>query len=458
MDRSQRYRIVVTGHAGLQKETCLTNLCQYIYNQDPTWKNFAENEEAQKNREKELAQWYEAEKNLKPIVQFLTTEWYEQIPKWYYSISTAIARCNSDNPKYAFLSLHLTYRWKSDFISPVSWRIPIVGEHGVRKETSIFELIKNEFKPNCFITLIDDIHYVQKRIKRGIYLRLRELLNWRNIETIFTDLMAREIICESSPTYNALSFPFEHSPVVAIRHPSKMFFDLLFGKSDLPRIYASFPISRTRDNKIFRDEIDRFRNILLSKFVVYDPLTIDERPLQGIYEKNVESENIKDHYSISMDDRWPIPADRTLCNEEPKEVSEISWDEIKEISTSPQKEKSEIDRSIESRDFRLIDQSDFLVAYRPCYKSANFNFSGGTRDEIKYAIRRSKPFFIIHDSEEDGPFTPKTFDIEPINSTFIIDEIKSLSKQENQEKALNILIDRIKEIKSELTAERLRNF
>ena len=82
------------------------------------------------------------------------------------------------------------------------------------------------FQPDYCVTLIDDIQAVQRRIASGINLRLRELLTWRSFEILLTDLLAKETILKTSRKFNSVDFPFDRSPIVAIRHPPAMLFQI----------------------------------------------------------------------------------------------------------------------------------------------------------------------------------------------------------------------------------------
>jgi hypothetical protein len=71
-----------------------------------------------------------------------------------------------------------------------------------------------------------------------------------------------------------------------------------------------------------------------------------------------------------------------------------------------------LENQLERRDYRLIDQSDFVVSYRPLYGKAGVedrDFSGGTRAEWLYARETLKTRFFIHDTKNDGEVDPEAF-------------------------------------------------
>lgn len=452
MATRDRLRVVVTGHAGLEKGDVLARLCQYIYSQDPAWQAVGSNPEYRQRVEKSLAQVYEAETDL-DMLGFLELGWRDQQRLWRRSVSRAIARWEKEDPRYAFFSIHLSYQWHSGFFSPFSWRIEIATDKGEEMEDSLLRFIRDRFKPDYCVALIDDIQAVQHRIAPGIHIRLRELLTWRNFEILLTDFLAKEAILKIHPDLELVGAPFEYSPVVAIRHPPEMLYRLL-AEPECLRIYASYPISRTRDKH--RDEIDRFRVALNTRFTVYDPLTIDERPLQKLLKDYREhSSNVPalgQQLTLAAEDRWFIPAECTLCGEEPKEILNFEVNEIDEITRVFPGEKTEIDRTIEARDFRLIDQSDCLVVYRPQFQKGEL--SGGTEAEIRYAKNTQKRVFLIHDPVADGLLNPETFDVEFLGGPYRLDHISNLSDLANQGRVLEDLIKRLNENASALVARR----
>ena len=431
-------RVIFTGHAGLRKSQCLARFCQFL------------------ERSKRVkAHWYDAEESLKPIHRFLDIGWRDQQQDWLNSVETVLDQVERDRPRYAFLSLHPSFQWKSTFFSPISWQIPADRT----SNTSLVELI-NRFDPDYYVCLIDDIQSVQQRIIKNIHLRLRELLIWRNMEVMLTDTLALETILKKKPELASRNYPFEHSPVLAVRHPPEMLYKFLF-EPEQPRVYACYPISNTRARRESRAEIDRFRHDLHGKFTAFDPLTIDERPLYSIFERfrsnHPEAIVSQRRLSLGSEDRWPIAADRTLLGEGPKRIDGIPADEIEEIITRQKNEKHEIDRAIETRDFRLIDQADALIVYRTFYPTEDpqlpLKMSDGTSAEIRYA-RQKKPIFLVHDPSQDGEISPVTFQEEFVGET-VLDDISALSNPTNQALALRRLATEVPESVEEAVNSRL---
>lgn len=428
--------------------TALDRLCQFI-------ESTAAGRESRDDTATPVARSYDAEEHIPDKAAFLKAGWRHKQLIWRESLRKAISKCRDENPKYAFLSIHLSYQWFGLFFSPLSWRL--ASHHGVDPDEFVqpfYELIRQEFKPKYFVNLIDDVYAAQHEIKKKSFnIRLRELLTWREFETVLTDFLAQELI---SSKYrkgdNALFFPFERSPIVAVRHAPVMLYRLLF-KPEIVRIYISFPITEARKQKEYIQEFDEFRARLCEHFTVYDPVTIDELPLQAL----LENENRQ----LKASDCWPIPANQTLCGRARNRSYKINIDEIKEITRRTglgAKSQTILERQIENRDLRMIDQSDCIVAYRPMFrgdkKKKRTDFSGGTDAEWSFAETHGKPRFLVHDRKVDGELPGRVWRTAAGDIPHII-SVNNLSDPVEQGKALRKLVKAIKGQANELTRLRL---
>lgn len=307
---------------------------------------------------------------------------------WKESLEEILEQREKENPCHSFLTLHLTFQRKSRIFSPLSW-------DGTQ------ELIK-QFQPDYCVTLIDDLYSIWNRIAIGSYLRLREIMIWRNVETLMTDILAKQTIPVDQPT-EFHKYPYKRSPVVSIKHPPEMLYKLLFEPESL-KIYASFPITRTRDDPKKRAEIDNFRKMLHKNFVVFDPLTIDELPLERLlkeYRRQHPRTNLANVFlDLPAKYRWPI-LKPVLYSEDNYSVKRLNALEIYEIVSKEKCKKSEVERSVQLRDFRFIDQADCVVVYRPLYKSGEP--SRGVTGETIYAQDNAfREVYFIHNFAEDG--------------------------------------------------------
>ena len=252
-----------------------------------------------------------------------------------------------DGVKDVFLLMHLTYyrsgRWLSLFD---------------------IDALKT-FKPDLIITLTDDVFHVWYRILKreerrytGSYFKLSEILSWRMVELLIADLVAKMLNIRNV--------------YIAAKHPISTFFKLI--KTDLPIVYHCHPISRARDAQNIVGEVNDFRKRLEEISVVLEPTTIDEKILENIKNRG---------YIVEKADRWPIETD--IDELYPIELKQAEVEEI--ITPSPTTHLNYIDHQIRYRDYRYIDQSDMVVAYRPFYGR---QLHVGVWSEIHYAILRYK--------------------------------------------------------------------
>jgi adenylate kinase len=196
--------------------------------------------------------------------------------------------------------------------------------------------------------------------------------------------------------------------VVAIKHPAEMVRRLIFEPARL-RVYASFPISSTRNQNDSRELVDEFRRRLHESFTVFDPLMIDERILKLELDENdaAESDQAKpSHLDIHLSNRWrpwltgdfepmALPYDKNY-------PLRIPTDQIREAI-------EDIDRQIEARDFRLIDSVQSVAAFRPNFRG---HYARGVNTELLYASQAAGiPVHLSWDDKEDGTYGDSPFGV-----------------------------------------------
>jgi len=299
----------------------------------------------------------------------------EMWDKTFNSIMKTIAK---EKPKHVFIGLHATFFQSSRFFS-------VLNQDKIRR-----------FKPDLFVTLIDDTYAVWKRIvtksESGVdrgksYLRLRDILSWRAVELLVTDLIANRLQ--------------KRNFMVAVKHPARMLFDLVFNPRKL-FVYASYPISKTRNDKKIREEIDKFRYKLHEDYVVFDPLTIDEK-IMGLAAEGQSGKRV----DLRKESRWPLPGGWSMVYDDDLTFPlSLIKGEISEV-------ERDIEDYIEARDYRLVSQADALIAYRPYYGG---EFHRGVNSEIHFATNAMKERYFYTPNEDDkkkkSPFKDKgrTFD------------------------------------------------
>lgn len=422
--KTKSLRILVAGHAGLKKTAALHRLRDEIIEQKPD-SNVA---------------IVEAEDGISDMPAFLGLDLERKQAQWQKSVIAAIEGWKSLDPMpdITLLNLHLSYLWQSHLFSPMAWPVEPVSN----STTPFFDYVKREFKPDIVVILIDDVQAVQSRTKsRGYEFRLREIMHWRDSEILLAELLASHVAAQK----NTPLYPHENALVVAVRHSPNMLYRLLFDRQRL-RIYTSFPIGAPRRltdmsrRKAAFQEIDRFRRKLAEDFTVFDPLTIDEFPMQYKCDalKGAVTEPI---INLPAGDQWTIPAEETLCDEDRQDV-QLETSQVAEIALKLGAEgKSEIARQTQIRDHRLIDQSDIVVVYRPTMLGDG-DWSHGTYDEASYAYRRGKPFIVIRDKAEDPALAAKTLGLE-LTPASTASDLSGLSNPEIQNRLLEDIKKRV---------------
>src|SRR3989442_11048073 len=131
---------------------------------------------------------------------------------------------------------------------------------------------------------------------------------------------------------NRVAKPVPHF-VVAVKHSRRMLYRLLF-RRDILRIYASFPISDTRDKSKRVAEVNKFRTELESRYTVFDPCTIDE--LRGSTKKGAKK---------ALKPRWPLGPIVPMVKQ--------NKDRAGALRAELKKYEQPIKDQIEERDYRL---------------------------------------------------------------------------------------------------------
>ncbi|MHA1833959.1 MAG: hypothetical protein ACTSV7_08210 [Candidatus Baldrarchaeia archaeon] len=420
-------KVLVTGITGTYKEELFHDFCKYT----------------EKRSEGQItARYYELEKELESEeVADCTLPDYLDIPDgkrqqdyWDKAWDRLINRVKDEKPQVCFIGMHCTFQRHSRLLSPLDWeRIAL-------------------FQPDIILNLIDDVFSCHQTIARreqklpsGSYMRLREVMSWRTTEILLSDLLGKFVSRFRRQRRQRIN-----CFVVSIKHPPEMLYALLFEPHKLP-MYLSYPISSTRFEESKQEEIDNIRKKFHNQFVVFDPLTIDEKPLQfsalehmflndiplkeiskklgmttndvqryldmvgiaSIKSNRSKRVNEKGETLFQISDRWAtsrIPCLFDSINDSRSEIAfplQFNLNEIIEIAP-------DIDNHIEMRDYRLIDQAAKLggiwVGYRPQYEG---HASRGVTAEYTYArnipVRRYAVFF-----PEDGPPARPFNQIRPI--------------------------------------------
>lgn len=239
----------------------------------------------------------------------------------------------------------------------------IINTHNVfRWENALFPAFNRKYlsnlEPDIYISLIDDVDAVYLRLKKtrpSSSYTLKDLMVWREEEMIITDTLANFHNC---PHY-----------VLSVNYGPQIIYKLMY-ENYLTKVYTSFPITLIRDIPELVEEVRKFREWVNKRAIAFDPYcAIGEKRLHYELERAIDNGQNK----IRI---------KTLGEEIEFNVSDIS-----EIV-------ADIDGQIIYRDFRLIDQSDMVLAYIPTIGEKPQLSSGGER-ELEYGHDNGKKVYVI---------------------------------------------------------------
>jgi len=228
-------------------------------------------------------------------------------------------------------------------------------------------------EPDIMFTLLDDVYACKARLeKNGYPFRFSQLLNWRQIECGIVDQFAQ--VLDIDNVY------------FAAKHPRITAYWRIFDPKR-PRVYSASQITESRKSDEHIAEIEKHRRQLHKCHVLFDPLTLDDRLLINDIPEEVGSTA----FQIEQKERWPcdlsdlgddymslVVEDQSLF---PLSV-EVQEGQALRKPAEKNSRRNTIDVQIRYRDFRYIDQSDVVSAYRPCL---NGHESSGVAAEKTYA-------------------------------------------------------------------------
>ena len=298
-----------------------------------------------------------------------------QLGAWQRA-GVAIAEQMEDlDPRHSLLSTHLTYYTSGRQFSLID--IPTI----------------RRWRPDCIITLVDDMLDIHAALSRrdteqhtNFQLRLREILAWRSAEIAMADLLARNL-------YEQRTIPHY---VVGVKHPAEMLYRLIFHRRRFPVVYSSFPITAIRFEASRRDSVDAIRRELHRRFIVFDPLTLDEGTPQVFDKARAACADGVPEITITSDEaRWPLANAGTLKDGlpsafpmtlDPREALEV-WDDM--------------ENQVRHRDLTMVEQAQCVAAYRI---TMGGRLSTGMYSELMYASHTAEPArpVLMYADPEDG--------------------------------------------------------
>ena len=285
-----------------------------------------------------------------------------QLDAWQRA-GLAIAEQMEDlDPRHSLLATHLTYYTSGRQFSLID--IPTI----------------RRWRPDSIITLVDDMLDIRAALARrdaeqhtNFQLRLREILAWRSAEIAMADLLARNL-------YERRKIPHY---VVSVKHPAEMLYRLIFHRRRFPVVYSSFPITAIREDADRRAAVDAIRRELHRRFIVFDPLTLDEGTPQVFDKARAACAADAPEIAIAAEEaRWPLDNAGTLKDGlpssfpmtlDPREALEV-WDDM--------------ENQVRHRDLTMVEQAQCVAAYRI---TMGGRLSTGMYSELMYASHTAEP-------------------------------------------------------------------
>lgn len=323
----------------------------------------------------------------------------DHITAWKTELEMILKEINQTKPKNVFLSAHAVYfRYNNYF-------------------TMINQNTLTKFHPDIIITLLDDIYDVSKKVAdrektsgTNSSCTLSEALGWRTVETLMADYLAEnlfidaksmeinpELLKSAPPEISKLFGQNIPHYILAVKHKISTFYKLLFERKRLI-LYSSFPITSTRTNLEKIEEINSFKKKLDENYTVLDPATIDEILVKD--KKSMEKEEyeyLKKNNLIFLENENTVVLTR-LAGDYSRSTQLPDTIKIEEL----QKINDPILKHVENRDYRMVKQSDGVVAYRPFWGERE-DPAGGVDRELQWALDSKKAALAYHPDEDGNP-------------------------------------------------------
>lgn len=384
-------RVVVTGQSGLAKRKYLESVKTMAEENDKHLEIFSVGQRMILEREKATGEELNIDRILNLPYNELSLLRRLALSK-IIEESKAMSNC--------ILDTHALFRWRNALI-------PAFDIDQLR-----------DFHPQMFVTLIDDLDNIYKRIQEKeetIWKRqtLKDIVIWREEEIVMTDTIADLINADETKRVPHYILTRSSSPEVLYK--------LMF-VGDQKKVYTSFPISGMGEKE--QEETEEFRKVLAERFIVFDPYTITEKKILtlcdtftdeiGGYLENDEieaflakaiSKKTAVEKESSEEKPWKFPNVETVKRAFASEATIFYPRDEEQRSLrilDLQQVRGNIDGQIESRDLYLIRQSDILIVYilvQQVMKNGKLerqpHYSAGCQTELTYAHSIGKEIYVI---------------------------------------------------------------
>lgn len=255
----------------------------------------------------------------------------------------------------SILMSHATFRWK----------------RGLVRGFEFDELEQFEFDKVC--VLVDDVDAVKLRLENSVEyaeheFSLKDLLVWREEEIFASELLA---------AWLGLQDEFY---IVPRKHAATLLRQLLF-EDHKDRFYLSFPITHITGDPDALAEVKEYKSRLRDLVIGFDPYAMQEKRLEYQLEATLEDDDVPDVIEVE-----------TLG-----ETLRLDRREVRSVV-------SDLNGQIISRVFKMIDQSDGVIALVP-EVGGRPEISAGVTRELQYAHQSGKPAYVVWEPAADpSPF------------------------------------------------------
>lgn len=232
-----------------------------------------------------------------------------------------------------------------------------------------------DLNPDVCITLIDDIHDIKysfhHRTHKPESFTLKDIIVWREEEILASEFAASIVDCKHF--------------VVAKKQCPELIYKLLF-QNELKRAYLSYPITLVKENAQAWNKITDFRQSVSNRMICFDPYSISEGFIEGEYNRASVQ---KKRRVVDI----PVESENVIMR--------LPINEVKEVIPN-------IKGQIIARDFKLINQSDMVIAYIP-EVDGNPAISTGVERELAYAQKATLDTYVVWPSRRHpSPFLEAT--------------------------------------------------
>jgi adenylate kinase len=297
--------------------------------------------------------------------------------------------------------------------------VVVVSSHSVfRWYHGLFPAIDEdlvcEFEPDIIVTLIDDVDDVVRRLHErdaNFSPQLWEVLAWREEETWFTHYLRESVQKLVGHPVGFYVLPRKQGAALLAKiltEPNAKKAYMSFPMTTIGALQAKMSAGQPQQNERLKRvnelaaEVKEFKAAVEDMFVAFDPAAMTERGLIG-QTRTVEGDLEAPFAAVADQVKKLMDAGVTS---QPAWVA--SWGSHSSIGlvdfdfSGQQLHGAEvtaclagIDSQIISRDYLLIDQSDFVITYILIGEDGQPVISAGCQSEMLYAYAQGKPVYVV---------------------------------------------------------------